>query len=156
MQQCNNDSSINIESHDMQSCNQIINSSGGRSFIQGELNCTQDASQHNKGGGFVYNNNSHMCISYQTMKQQSQMLCSSNHFTMTAVDHCLDTRSTSDWYNATLKFNYYVHTVNLTIYGASQSRFYYVRSTDVLALVNCFIVTWLLMLSYKLCTSKIC
>ena len=86
-----------------QVCNQDSNPADGSSSIQGELICTQDASQHNRGGGSVYNNYN-ISVSYQTMNQQSQMLCHSNCLTMTAVDHYLATRGISDCHNATLKY----------------------------------------------------
>ena len=103
--------------YDFADLQQIFNQdsypAGGSSAIQGEIFCTQGSTQHNSGGGSVYNGHN-IFVKHQPMYQQSQMLCQSNCFTIAAVDHYLDI-NTHNCHNATLKYSIWHYFRNLTI-----------------------------------------
>ena len=116
--------------------NQFLYLAEAVSTIKGELLCTQVATQHNRGSGYVHNANCEF-TKQQYMNQQKQMSCHSNCFTMPAVDHYLSTHAPNhhnailkytNWYYFCQETNYHVHLVFLTMDGESHRRFYYIVS----------------------------
>ena len=84
-----------------QTSNQVTNLAGGSSSIQGEFSCIQNVRQLNRASGF-----GKITFVVVVIKPWNRVKCSV--VVITSPDHLSDTRSTSDWYNATLNYtNWY-------------------------------------------------